>query len=431
MPKKPKKKQWSKMIEESGVSIRIFERANSSAVWYSIVTEDGRKIRKSLKTTDRSLAETRAKAIAEGVARERITGADVTRGLTIGQLFAAYRRHQLPTLRPYRQRYAKTFMAMFGAAWGLDILVADVDQSRVDSYVRQRKALEVLPPAFQPKEEGDLKRGGRKATPPRDGTLASDFSWLSSVFNWARKRKEGGRRLLSENPLHDLDTPKERNVRRPVARHERYLATLGRAHDVDSEGRLACILSLARFTGRRESAICSLRASDLLLSRDRILAALAAAGMDEALAGHMPDGAIRWSDESDKMGLLFVSPISRAARRALDTYLAKNPRVGDVPLFPAPGVKRKKDDDSPPPPEKAISRHTAAKWLLRAEELAELPKLERGTFHPYRRLWANERKGLSDVDVAHAAGWKDTRAMKLSYQKADPETVLAVVQFGT
>jgi hypothetical protein len=32
------------------------------------------------------------------------------------------------------------------------------------------------------------------------------------------------------------------------------------------------------------------------------------------------------------------------------------------------------------------------------------------------------------VDVAHAAGWKDTRAMKLAYQKADPATVLAAVE---
>jgi hypothetical protein len=49
-------------------------------------------------------------------------------------------------------------------------------------------------------------------------------------------------------------------------------------------------------------------------------------------------------------------------------------------------------------------------------------------FHPYRRLWATERKSLPDVDVAHAAGSKDTRAMKLAYQKADPCNVLAAVE---
>jgi hypothetical protein len=32
--------------------------------------------------------------------------------------------------------------------------------------------------------------------------------------------------------------------------------------------------------------------------------------------------------------------------------------------------------------------------------------------------------------VAHAAGWKDTRSMKLAYQHADPRTVLAAVEFA-
>jgi integrase len=422
----PKRKQWSKNLEEAGVRIRIYERATSSAVWYSIITEDGRKVQRSLETGDRGLAETRAKAIAQGVARERITGADVQRGVTIGQLFAAYRRHHLPTLETYRQSYARRYIAMFSAAWGPELLVADVDQSRVDLYVQKRRSLAVLPPGLVPNEEGELRRGGRKATPPRDGTLNSDFVWLSSVFNWGRKRKEGGRRLLADNPLQDVTWPKEANVRRPVARHERFVETMKHVDTVDSGGRLRCILELARWTGRRESAIVGLRASDLLLSPARTLEAIAAAGMDEALAQYMPNGAIRWRDEDDKMGLLFISPISRQARAALDRYLAENPRLGDVPLFPAPGAPRKAD--APRPAEKSLSRHTAAKWLLKAEELAELPKLERGTFHPYRRLWATERKGLPDVDVAHAAGWKDTRSMKLAYQRADPANVLAVVE---
>jgi integrase len=425
-----RKKQWSKIVEESGVRIRLYERSNSSAVWYSIVADDGRKVRRSLETGDRELAETRAKAIAQGVARERITGADVQRGLTVGQVFAAYRRHHLPTLRQYRQAYATRYIAMFTAAWGPDLLVADVDQSRVDLYVQKRRALEVIPPGLKRKEDGKLRRGGRKPKPPRDGTLNSDFVWLSSVFNWARKRKQGGRRLLADNPLHDVTWPKEQNVRRPVARHERFVATMEKVGEVDPQGRLGCILELARWTGRRESAICGLRASDLLLQEGRILSALAESGMDEALVSYMPHGAIRWRDEDDKMGLLFISPISRQARAALDTYLARNPRVGDVVLFPAPGRRRKKDAPPSSEPEKPVSRHLASKWLMDAEELARLPKLERGAWHPYRRLWATERKALPDVDVAHAAGWKDTRSMKLAYQQADPATVLAAVEYA-
>ncbi|HUP49168.1 MAG TPA: hypothetical protein VNA04_10305 [Thermoanaerobaculia bacterium] len=62
-------------------------------------------------------------------------------------------------------------------------------------------------------------------------------------------------------------------------------------------------------------------------------------------------------------------------------------------LSPAPN-----NDDTP------IDRRLVTRWLLRAEAAAELPKLEQGCWHAYRRLWAVERKHLPDVDVA-AAGW--------------------------
>lgn len=248
-----------------------------------------------------------------------------------------------------------------------------------------------------------------------------------SVFNWARGYRVDGRPLLAENPLTGIDWPRERNPRRPVASHQRFLATLAHADQVDPKGRLRCILALARHTGRRESAICAIRAGDFLLSEGRIRAALAAAGMDERTAEHMPHGAIRWPAESDKQGLLFISPVNRDARAALELYLRQNPRMGDVPLFPTPGRKRQKKGASQGPV-KSIRRETAARWLVKAEKLAGLPKLVGGVFHPYRRLWATERKDLPLVDVAAAGGWKDTQALRLSYQHADPETVLRVVE---
>jgi hypothetical protein len=94
---------------------------------------------------------------------------------------------------------------------------------------------------------------------------------------------------------------------------------------------------------------------------------LAGAGMDERMAGHMPHGAIRWSDKTDKQGFLFIAPLSEAARAEIDRYLAKNPRVGDVPMFPAPLNGQK-----------VIGRSVAARWLLNAEKMAEQPKLQRG-----------------------------------------------------
>jgi hypothetical protein len=70
----------------------------------------------------------------------------------------------------------------------------------------------------------------------------------------------------------------------------------------------------------------------------------------------------------------------------------------------------------------------ASHVLRRAEERAGLVKLERGAWHPYRRLRAVERRHPPDVDVARAGGWRDLVTMKRSYQRADPVTVLRVVE---
>ena len=158
----------------------------------------------------------------------------------------------------------------------------------------------------------------------------------------------------------------------------------------------------------------------MLLDPSSIRRALADLGGDQRRAGHMPFGAIRWRCESDKEGFDTIIPMSKPTREAIDPYLAKNLRVGEAWLFPSP-----KDDAQP------IRRDLAGKWLLKAERLAELPKLKGGVWHPYRRLWAVERKHLPDVDVADAGGWRDTRALKLSYQQSDPATVLKVVAEGT
>src|SRR5690606_36456386 len=132
--------------------------------------------------------------------------------------------------------------------------------------------------------------------------LHSELSWLSTVMNFAHAMKEGGQRILSENPLRDLTWPKEKNPRQPVASHQRFIRTMEHVDTVDPEGRLRCILALARYTGRRENAICVLKASDLLLSPARVRAALAEAGMNEQDGDHMPHGAIRWAAETDKQG---------------------------------------------------------------------------------------------------------------------------------
>lgn len=77
-----RKKHWSKNLEESGVKLRIYERAASGSVWCSLIPKkpmdvrmplargkdlkEGDKLRLSLETGDRKRAEDIACAIRRG-----------------------------------------------------------------------------------------------------------------------------------------------------------------------------------------------------------------------------------------------------------------------------------------------------------------------------------------------------------------------------
>ncbi|WP_373054311.1 hypothetical protein [Thioalkalivibrio sp.] len=412
-----RKKRWSKIIEEAGIQVRLYTREGTDAI-YREVRINGRREQKSLKHSDRERAEDQAKALARKLAEAKLTGLPVE-SPTLGQVFAAYNVHRLPSLSEDRAKYAKSRQALFLEAWGRDLKLEDLSQAHVDKYSDARRTGRLVSDT----RREDLKDG------VRDGAIDGDFRMLSAMFNWATRFKTGGKRFLVENPLRDVTWPREKNVRRPVASHERYVATLAKCDEVDPKGRLALALTLARYTGRRESAILGLRRSDVLLERAHVQRTLAAMGQDERAADHFPHGGIRWRAENDKQGFDVLTPISKVVREALEAYLEDNPMVGEAHVFPGPRAGKKpprKDAASNGP----LRRDTASKWLKRAEELAELPKLEQGRWHPYRRLWASERKHLPDVDVAAAGGWRDTRALKLSYQHADPATVLQVVENG-
>jgi len=101
------------------------------------------------------------------------------------------------------------------------------------------------------------------------------------------------------------------------------------ADAVEPLGMARCVLSLARECGRRINAIVNLRATDVLLSREQI--ALAAVGAPTEWAAHWPHGAMRWRAEFDKMGYESVTPLSKLARKAIDTYLSTQSSSGRNP----------------------------------------------------------------------------------------------------
>src|SRR5690606_41271708 len=86
----------------------------------------------------------------------------------------------------------------------------DLAQGHVDRYAEARRSGKLVAPALRRPVKTGKVREPRGVT---DGTLDSDFRWLSSLFNWARKHRVNGRPLLMHNPLHGLVWPREQNVR--------------------------------------------------------------------------------------------------------------------------------------------------------------------------------------------------------------------------
>ena len=91
--------------------------------------------------------------------------------------------------------------------------------------------------------------------------------------------------------------------------------------------------------------------------------------------------------------------------------------AGDLPLIPGRGK-----------PQQSINKEITGYWLSRAEKLAKLPKLARGGFHPFPRLWASERRHLPAQDVAAAGGWRSLEVMRHAYQHADAAGVMNAVE---
>ena len=406
MAKKPK---LPKTLRIEGYRVRLFERVGNggASVYYSYTNSAGKRVTKSTKRSDAAEAEAHVKAVFAVVLEKLRTGqTEAGKPVTLGQVLRLYFEHEAPSLSTKWRRTSQARRAMFETAWGAEKAVRDIGQADVNHYAQRRRT-------------GTLKPKKSRLKTVREGTIEADLRWLSVVFRWGMGFKTSGRPLVDANPLAVLKRPKPKNVRRPVASHDRYVRTLQQADAVDPEGRLACMLTLARYTGHRENAICQLRANDFLRTKEDVRAALGALGFDERQADYFPHGGLHWRARSDKMGNDSVTPLAPDARAALDAYLARNPRLGEAPLFPGP-----RDAGQP------ILADLAGRWLMQAEELAGLPSLSCGRWHPYRRLWATERRHLPAQDVAAAGGWTGTQALTTIYQHATPDKILEVVEVG-
>lgn len=281
--------------------------------------------------------------------------------------------------------------------------------------------------------------------PVGERTIAADLKFARTVFAWAMTwNLPDGSLLLERNPWAATDAlvlPKNRAPKRPRRTHADYvkiraasdqvlmqvradvvkrcpdafpgarLVTLGvrkhgRTHRMGANRRwlapsfLGDVLEILEQTGRRVGAVLDLRADDLRVSNGRVVT-------------------IRWRPVKHDTNAKVV-PVPLELRPPLERALARVRALGVIvptaPLFPS-----FRDVVVP------VTREVVQEWYREAERLAGVPHLEGGTFHPFRRKWAQERRHLPDLDVAAIGGWKRIEVMRDSYQTADEAMALTIL----
>lgn len=393
----------SHSLREKGIAVRIYKRGKN-ATWTASFRIDGHKIQRSTGKTAKDPAIAAAREMVADELRERLLDIEGGSDVTLRQLFDVYFRDRVPQLSDAWAQASRARRGMFEDCFGPDTRVADIDQADVDRFVHLRTTGKLFP-------EGQTAEDKSVTV----GTANADLSWLRTAIRWGKRRKVDGEWLIQENPLERLSLPGgNRNQRRPVASHERYVKTRDKADKVDPKGRIRAMLAIARYTGRRINSICSLRVSDVLWSSEDVAEALASMGADVRLAEHYPHGALRWSEDADKIGQAWITPISPDLRDELERYRAKRAAIGDAPLFPAPRKKGEPFDSD-----------LAGKWLVRAEKKAKLSKLKGGRWHPYRRLFATELAHVPAKTAAMLGGWKNPATMQRLYQQPTGESLYA------
>ena len=304
-------------------------------------------------------------------------------------LFARYEREVSECKKGAQPSEDRRRMELWTHFLGPERNVVLIDHSTINRFVRNRRA-------------GKIELPQRRLKPnPSETTIGADIVFLQSVLNWATTVvKPDGTRLLEQNPIRGYDRPANKSPRQPLATFDRFVKLRKIADSVDPQRLFGSFIDLVVELGWRVTSICELRASDV----------------DPKTARHPPNGRILKRAEVDKEEVEMWVPLTERARESLDTILRVHPTIGDGFLFPAPKKA-----------EKPWSRWHARDLLERAEEAAGIDHLEGGAFHPFRRMWATERKHLPDKDVAAAGGWRDIESLRKSYQQVDEKTLLQVM----
>ena len=406
MAKKKRRAIWSHTEGEKGRTVTVYERSPGEVLYvraWNPNTE--RYVRRSLGHRDRIRA--KHHALEQAAKLQQGYAEALQSKVTLAKVFAIYEREKTRYKSQRETSEDRRRFVLFSRQFGGNIDPHLLSLAKWEAVERDR--LSGVIDGFGNCVPEAQRRKMRKRT------VAGDLLWYRSVMCWGTKyRLEMGQYLMREDPTRGFPVPHEQSPRRPVAGKDRYEATRAVTVQVwmrvtwygvrrNVRSYLQELLDLAYGTGRRISAICSLRKRDLLLEDGS------------------PYGSVRWPAETDKTeteAVVPMSPLVRAAidRVLVDDVLGERPKDADW-LFPAPAN-----------PTKPISYQVATRLLLRAEALAGLPKLKGSTWHCYRRGWASSRKRQPTADVEAAGGWvAGSQSLRTCYQLPDPDTMLQVV----
>ena len=126
-------------------------------------------------------------------------------------------------------------------------------------------------------------------------------------------------------------------------------------------------------------------------------------------------GRVVWRAENDKRRRRADFPLPATLVREI-TGIAHDLGAGSGAIFAPYGG----------PAHAVVSADRLAQRLLRAEQHAELPKLDGGVWHPYRRKFATERQHVPIKALMAVGGWKDMNTM-LGYMTPPDDAIEAVL----
>ena len=371
--------------QKYGATVRVAQRMRNGKPYGSLVlafTSEGELRTRALKHHDLKEAKEQAKELSLQLTNARAidSGAPgAKRKVTVAQLFSRYATEVTAHKQGQQPKEDARRRALWTKYLGPNTLARDVNSEHVVSFIRDRAAGAIEVEGF------DFKKH------PKPATIDADIVWLLSVYNWADRTK-----LVTGKPLANAQRPEVPEQLRPMAPEER-VAKILKVADRVSYPRFRLLFIAVRWLGWRISATCKIDGTDINRAKSKLA----------------PHGMIRKRGENDKKKRDQWLPMPKALRVEIDR--AQVAATG--PVFPSV-----KDAAKP------INRWFARDRLCEAETLAKLTAIEGGDWHPYRRLWATERKGLPLTDVMGAGGWSDQRTMQ-KYMQQDPATTSAVMLF--